>query len=528
MAKTYLVGVDLGTMGTKAAIFDVHGGLKAEAYEESKLYYPRPGWVEQQPDEIYGSALRTIRSCLDQSGIDSADVAGIAFDGQMSGIGTVDAQWGTPTVYDSWLDTRCRDYITQLKEDQARIIALTGGPPTFSHGAKILWWMHERPEVWKRIAKFVVPGAYAAGRMAGLRGDEAFVDRTYLHFSCFSDTRAAQWSEELLQRFGVDGDKLPRIVGPEEIIGRVTREAASACGLTSGTPIAAGCGDQTAGMLGAAMVRPGLVFDVAGTASVLAVCVDQFVADQEHGTLFTAHLTIPGLFYSLAYINGGGLNLRWFRDEIAPHEKSLAAASGERIYQLLDQLAAEVPAGSEKLLFLPHLGGRVCPSDANTRGLYIGLNWAHKKAHLYRAMLEGVAFEYAYYLGIVRSLVPDLDFRETRVIGGGARSKLWNQIKADVLGVPYVNLNRQEFAVLGSAILAGFAVGVFDDLAATAERFTRPTDRLEPNMATHAFYRPLVEEYIGLFKLTKPVFDFLARLPDPEGAQRPEGEDRNG
>ncbi len=518
MARTFLIGVDLGTMGTKTAIFDTAGNLVAEAYEESRLYYPKPGWVEQNPDEIYGSAVRTIRECVEKGGIDPSQVAGIAFDGQMAGIGAVDVEWGTPTVYDSWLDTRCRDYITQMKEHQQRIIALTGGPPTISHGAKILWWRHERPDVWNQIAKFVVPGGYVAGRMAGLKADEAFIDRTYLHFTCFSDTAASRWSNELLELFGVDKAKLPRIVDPWEVTGQVTQEAARETGLKAGTPIAAGCGDQAAGMLGAAMVKPGLVFDVAGTASVFAVCVDKFVADEEHGTLFTAHLAIPDLYYTLAYINGGGLNLRWFRDELAAQEKAEAEAEGENIYQVLDRLAAEAPPGSEKLIFQPHLGGRVCPSDANTRGLYVGLNWAHSKAHLYRAMLEGVGYEYAYYLGIVRGLLPDLNVHETRVIGGGARSRLWNQIKADILGVPYVNLNREEFGVLGSAILAGYAVGVLEDLASTAERFTQTTTRTEPNPHNHAFYRPLVEQYVRLFELTKPVFDALVEAPEPSNA----------
>jgi xylulokinase len=517
VTKTYLFGVDLGTMGTKAAIFDTDGVLIAEAYEESKLYYPKPGWVEQQMDEIYGSAVRTIRSCMEQSGIDPAQIAGISFDGQMAGIGSVGADWDSPTGYDSWLDTRCGPYIPRLREYEQQIIGLTGGPPTISHGAKILWWMHERPEVFKRIAKFVQPGAYVAGRMAGLRGEEGFVDRTYLHFSCFSDTRAGEWPDELLAPFGVDRDKLPRIVNSWDIIGHVTPEAAAASGLKPGTPIAAGCGDQAAGMLGAAMVSPGQVFDVAGTASVFAVVVDQFVADQTHRTLFTAHTAVPGLYYNLAYINGGGLNLRWFRDEMAAQEKAEAAAAGRNIYQVLDELAGSVEPGSNRLLFLPHLGGRVCPGDPNTRGLFIGLSWSHTKAHLYRAMLEALGYEYAYYLKIVRGLLPSLEIHETRVIGGGARSKLLNQIKADILGVPYVNLNREEFGVLGSAILAGYAVGVFDDLAATARRFTQTTTRTEPDMANHAYYDDFVKEYIHLFDLTKPVFDALAHIPDRAG-----------
>lgn len=514
MAKTYLIGVDLGTMGTKTAIFDSDGNLVAEAYEESKLYYPKPGWVEQDPDEIYGSAVRTINQCLEESGIDPGDVAGIAFDGQMSGIGSIDEDWGAPTVYDSWLDTRCGTYIPHLKEYEEQIISLTGGPPTFSHGAKILWWMHEQPEVFKRISKFVVPGGYVAGRMAGLTGEEAFMDRTYLHFTCFSDTEAGEWSEELINFFGIDKAKLPRVVDPWEVVGHVSREAAAVTGLKAGIPIAAGCGDQAANMLGAAMVKPGLVFDVAGTASVFAVCVEDFVTDTRFKTLFTAPLAIPGLYYTLAYINGGGLNLRWFRDELANHEKAEAEATGESIYQILDEMAAEVPPGSDKLIFQPHLGGRVCPSDPNTRGLYVGLNWSHTKSHLYRALMEGVAYEYAYYLGIVRGLLPKLDVRETRVIGGGARSRLWNQIKADVLGVPYVNLNREEFGVLGSAILAGYAAGVFCDMAETSQSFIQTTTRIEPNLVNHKYYQSLVKEYIVLFEATKPIFDALAIVPE--------------
>ena len=184
MTQTYLIGVDLGTTGTKSAIFDTQGNPVAEAYEESKLRYPKPGWVEQDPDEIYGSAVRTIRACVEKSGVRPGDIAAIAFDGQMAGIGSVDSNWDAPTQYDSWLDTRCDPYIVKMKQHQELIIQKTGGPPTYSHGPKILWWMYERPDAFARIAKFVVPGGFVAGRMAGLGSDDAFIDYTYLHFSC--------------------------------------------------------------------------------------------------------------------------------------------------------------------------------------------------------------------------------------------------------------------------------------------------------------------------------------------------------
>ncbi|UCB46908.1 MAG: xylulose kinase [Spirochaetota bacterium] len=507
MSSTHVIGVDLGTMGTKAAIFDNNGNLITQAYEETKLYYPRPSWVEQKPEEMYGAAVRTIKKCIEESGVDPSSVAGISCDGQMAGISSVDNKWGTPTPYDSWLDTRCGTQLPRLQEHEDRIIALTGGPPSFTHGAKVLWWMHEHPDIFKKIKKFLMPGAYVAGRLAGLRGELAYIDRTYLHFSCFSDTKAGEWSDELIGLFDVPKDKLPRIVDPWEVIGHVTKEAAAETGLMAGTPIAAGCGDQTANMLGAAMVKPGLVFDVAGTACVFAVCLDNFVTDTHYKTIFTGPLAIPGLYFSFAYMNGAGLNLRWFRDEMASYEKKEAEASGENIYQYLDKMAAEAPPGSDGLILLPHFAGRVCPYDSNTRGIFFGMSWSHTKGHMYRALMEGVAYEYAYYLKIIRSLLPSLDIRETRVIGGGARSRLYNQIKADVLGVPYVTLNREEFAVQGSAILAGYTVGLFDDLAKTAQKFIETADRFKPDHNNHTLYQPLVEEYINLLNVTKPLFD---------------------
>jgi len=360
-----------------------------------------------------------------------------------------------------------------------------------------------------------VPVCYAAGRMAGLKGDDAYIDYTHLNFASFCDTVKLIWDPELVALFDVPLDKMPRIVSPWEIIGRLTAAAARDCDLREGTPIAAGCGDQAAGLLGAAMVEPGVVLDVAGTASVFSICTDRYVPDVRHKTLFTAHLVPPDLWYALGYINGGGLNLRWFRDEIAREENAQAAASGRNIYALFDEAASKIPAGSDSLLFLPHLGGSVCPSRPDLRGLWLGLTWSHTRPHLYRAMLEAVAYEYATYMAIEKSLLPDLHFREARVIGGGAVSRFWNQIKADVLGLPYVQLNREEYAVQGAAIVAGYAVGVFSDLKATARQFVQETGRIQPRMESHKAYKPFVELYASLLSDFGTVFSRLADIPAP-------------
>jgi xylulokinase len=356
------VGCDLGTMGTKAAVVDLSGQLLGEAFEEVSLRYPRPGWVEQDLLEIEASAHRTIRAALAASGR-AADVAGVACSGQMSGIGSIDPQFRPATHFDSWLDSRCAPYIDELAGAAERVIALSGCPPTYSHGPKIVWWQRERPADFARIARFVVPGAFVAGRLCGLSAAEAFIDRTYLHFSNLSDTAAGTWSEELIEEFGVDRRVLPRVVDPVTVVGEVTPAAAKATGLPVGTPVAAGAGDQAAASLGAGVVHPGQAFDSAGTASVFAVCVDRFRPDPAHRTLTCGHSVIPGQFTSLAFINGGGLALKWFRDQICPE---LTAAPDA--YARLDALASAVPPGAGGLLWFPHFQGGVLPPQS-------GLTW---------------------------------------------------------------------------------------------------------------------------------------------------------
>ncbi|HLT57188.1 MAG TPA: FGGY family carbohydrate kinase [Limnochordales bacterium] len=501
MGSQHVIGVDLGTTGTKAALFDLEGRLVSQAYEETRLLRPRPGWVEQDPEEMYASVLRTIRACLEQAGVRGGDVAAVALVGQMAGITAVDAQWRPAIPYDSWLDTRCAPYMREMQRHQRRILELSGGYPSYTHGPKILWWKHQHPDVFARIDKFVMPAAYAAGRMAGLRGDAAFMDYTYLHFTCLSDNPNLQWSEELCDLFGVPMEKLPRIVKPWDIIGHVGPEAARETGLLEGIPIAAGAGDTTAGVLGAGLVDPGGVLDVAGTAAVCAIGVHDFRPDVEHGTLFTARTVNEDMWYALAYINGGGLNVRWFRDQCAP-----PPPPGRRAYDWLDELAAQVAPGSDGLLFLPHLGGRVCPNDPALQGLWLGFTWNHGTAHFYRAILEAVAYEYAYYLRVEQAQFPDLEFQEVRIVGGGAASPVWKQIKADVLGLPYVDLNRSEGSVLGAAIIAGRAVGAFDDVKAAARRFVHATARTEPRPDLHRAYQPLVERYVRLLEQAGSLF----------------------
>ena len=376
-----------------------------------------------------------------------------------------------------------------------------------NHAPRILRLMQEEPAKFERVASFVMPSAYVAGRMAGLAGRDAFIDYTFLHFSGVADARTGTWSADLCARLGVPIEKLPRIVEPWAVIGELTSEAATACGLRRGTPIAAGAGDQAAGALGAGIVDPGVIFDGAGTAAVFAACVDRYEPDVANRTLVVSRSVLPDLWMPLSYVAGGGLCLRWFRDMFAPDIVARAPSRGPSAYALLDELADSVAPGSDHLWFVPHLGGRTLPSQPALRGTWSGFTWSHTRAHFYRAILESVAYEYQSYLGILRQLLPSIEFTEAVVIGGGARSRVWNRIKADVLGVRYVGLERGELATWGAAMIAGRAAGLIDDLAETARRHARRTGGVDPDPAVHEIYARMASQYRLLVQSMEPAFD---------------------
>jgi xylulokinase len=500
---TVFVGCDLGTMGTKVAVVDDEGRLLGQAFEEVPLRSPRPGWVEQDLAEIEASAQRTLRAAFEEAGR-PARVAAVAFSGQMSGIGSIDESFEPATRFDSWLDTRCEPYVAALQARAERITALSGCPPTYSHGPKMVWWREEEPEAYARIARFIVPGAYVAGRLCGLRPDEAFIDRTYLHFTNVADTAARTWSPELLDAVGIGAERLPRIVDPLDIVGEVTLDGEIATGLPRGTPVVAGAGDQAAAALGAAVVVPGQAFDSAGTASVFALCTDTFAPDAQTRTFMATHAVLPGRYLAVAFMNGGGLALRWFRDEVARLD-----ATDPEAYAQLDALAAEVEPGSGGLVWYPHFQGRVLPPLPNARGGWLGVTSGHRLGHLFRAQLEGIAFQYAEWAERITHLAGTRP-TEARALGGGARSPLWNQIKADVLGIDWVPASRSECGVLGDALIAAAATGHVTDLAATAREWQATLAPYRPDPERQRRYATMREGFKALAPQLSPVFDRLA------------------
>jgi xylulokinase len=482
-----LIGVDIGTQGTKAALFAESGKLLATAFRPSNLHQPKPGIVEEDPETQFASVCDTIRTCVKTARVDASSVAGIGIDGQMAGILGVGKDGRNVTPYDSWLDTRCTPYIRKMEQKAGdEVVSKTGCAPSFNHGPKILWWKGERKEVYRTIQAFVLPGGYAAMRLCGLDGARAFFDATCLPFSGFASTARAAWDPDLCKTFSVDIAKLPQIPRPHTVVGEVRASAARLCGLKPGVPVIAGCGDAIASFLACGAVQEGICVDVAGTASIFATTTTSFRADTKSRMLICAQSATPGLWHSFAYVNGGGMNLEWFRREIA--NRGMAGAKEALSFDQLNTLAANLEATDDLPLFIPHLRGRVCPNQPHLRGAWAGLTWHHGVAHLYRAVLEGVALEYALYQKAVSVQHRSFRPKELRITGGGEKSTVWNALKADILQTPVRRVARSEGAALGVALLAGFGTALFRSIPAVARSWIGLGEAVRPNKSRANLY----------------------------------------
>ncbi|MBN1835045.1 MAG: hypothetical protein JW820_04285 [Spirochaetales bacterium] len=479
------IGADIGTTGIRASVYDERFRGIGSGSGESILHRGAGGAITQDPEEIYRETAKAVREAVEAAQVEPGDVAGISFDGQMAGILGIDERWNALTPYDSWLDTRCAPQVAQVREKaREAVIRKTGNIPSYNHGPKILWWRDNHPEIFARVASFVQPAGYVAGRLCGLKAQDAFLDWSYLHFSGFSDTAAHAWDRELLSLFDVPRDKLPRIVSPLTVVGQVLPEQAEAFGVPAGTPVAAGCGDTASCFLGAGAVEPGMAVDIAGTASALALTIDRFSPDPT-GLVYASLSVEPGIFYSMSYINGGGMNLEWFRETFA----------AQRSFEELNREIEGLGPGSDGLIFVPHLEGRGYPNVPHMRGHWKGFTRGHTLAHFYRSVLEGVAYEYALYKQSILSRLEHGMELVVRGAAGGAKSPVWNQIKADVLGCDYCTIDREDIALLGQALVAAGATGKLRDLRAKVRELVHVERVFHPREAATRLYQERIAEY---------------------------------
>jgi len=502
----YLMGIDVGTTGAKALLIDEAGEVVASATVEYPMYTPQPQWAEQDPQDWWQATVESIRQVLAESGANPDQVAGLGLTGQMHGLVLLDALGEVLRPCIMWNDQRTATQcavITQ-KVGAEDVLRLTGNPvlPGFT-APKIVWVREHEPEVYGQVAKVLLPKDYVRYRLTG----SFFSEVSGASGTSLFDVGQRQWSEEMLEALEIPRQWLPEVTESPVVSAHVNARAASETGLLVGTPVVGGGGDQAAQAVGAGIVAEGVVSATIGTSGVVFAASDTYRVEPE-GRLHAFCHAVPGMWHLMGVMLSG--SFRWYRDTLGDVERAQAEESGRDPYDLLTEAAAEVPPGCEGLLFLPYLTGERTPyPDPNARGVFFGLTLRHSKAHLTRAVLEGVTYGLLDSLELMRRL--GLSIEQVRASGGGARSLLWRQILADVFNTEIVTVNVTEGAAYGAALLAGVGAGVYRSVAEACEAAIRVTGRVEPGRAA-TVYADYYPRYRALYPALAPEFEAIAQV----------------
>lgn len=504
----YVIGCDVGSQGTKALLLSLDGALVGEAYAGYEIDYPAPLWAQQPVDRWTGALRDAIGELLRTTGVSGELVRGLALATQVDGVVAIDES-GAP-LYPGiiWMDRRAVAQTDALRRrvSEDDIFQLTGLNLDATHVApKIRWLAESEPRVYERAAHFLLPGSYMAYYLTG----ELAVDTSNASSTLLLDVRTKQWSPLMCQYFGIDAARLAPVGAASAGLGTLRPKIAEELGLSPETRVMVGSGDEHAACVGAGVLVPGIVGDIAGTAEPVCAASDQLAFDETRLVETHCHADEKQwLIENPGFVSGG--NFRWYRDQFGAAEVGAAKLQGKTAYQVFDADAAKIPPGSEGLVFLPCLMGAMAPTwnDA-ARGAYIGFTLAHTRAHFTRALLEGSAYAVRDIADRFRAM--GVPVREMRVVGGGARSKLWNQIKADVTGLEVAVPQTTETTSLGAAFLALVGIGACANLQEASERTVRIVERFAPNAGAQARYETPYAMYREMYFTLLPVFERTAK-----------------
>ncbi|HEY1263787.1 MAG TPA: xylulokinase [Terriglobales bacterium] len=496
----YVLGIDVGTGGTRALIVNEKGRVVSSATEEHEPFAsPQIGWAEQRPEDWWRACGAAVRKALGNANLSGAQIACVGFSGQMHGAVMLDEADEVVRPALIWCDVRtekqCRDFTEKVGAE--RLIQLTCNPalPNFTL-TKFLWVRENEPKNWRRVRSVMLPKDYVRFRLTGERA----IDMADASGTLLLDVTRRRWSPDILTAAEIDESLLPKLYESPDVCGQVSAAGATATGLKAGTPVVAGAGDQAAGATGMGIVAPGAVSATIGTSGVVFAATDRPALDAK-GRLHTFCHAIPGRWHVMGVTQAAGLSLRWFRDRFGA-----GPDDGRDPYERLTAEAAKAPAGSDGLLWAPYLMGERTPHlDPNARGALVGLTASHTRGHIVRAILEGVAFSLRDSFTLFADM--KVPVNRIRLGGGGARSGLWRQIQADVYGHEVEIVEAEEGAAYGAAILAGVGAQVWSSVDAACNQVVRVATRVAPRPdavkqlnASYAAYRrmyPALKSVLG-------------------------------
>jgi xylulokinase len=504
----YFLGVDLGTSAVKCILVDLKGKVKGSYSAEYPLLQPHPGWAEQNPEDWWLGTIKAIRGLLELSGIAGSDVSGIGLSGQMHGSVFLDAEQQVIRPALLWCDQRTTEQCEEIESLVGReeLGQLTGNRALTGFTApKILWLRQHEPEHYARVRHLLLPKDYVRLRLTGAFGmDMADASGTLL-----LDVARRRWSQTVAERLSIPLEWLPPLFESGDVAGQLLPEAAGLTGLAAGTQVVAGGGDQACGAVGVGVVRQGIASVALGTSGVVFVHDDAYQVDEAYRLHSFCH-GVPGKWHRMGVMLAAGGSLQWWRNHFAHEELERARQEGKDVYELLTSLAETAPLGSEGLLFLPYLTGERTPHpDPKARGAFIGLNLRHSKAHLIRAVLEGITFGLRDSLELMKE--SGIAIHELRVNGGGAKSPFWRQMIADIFGVPVVTVNSTDGPAYGAAVMAASGV-LHRDIMELCDEWIQVVDRVEPNPKLHAEYEAYYKIYRSLYGTLQSTFHQLSDL----------------
>ena len=504
MSSRLVISIDSSTTACKAIAWDAQGRAMAEGRAAYSMLRPQAGWAEQNAEDWWTSACAALRQCA--SRIDVARVEALGITHQRESFVPVDSTGRPLRNAILWLDERSRAQLEWLQQTFGAdaLHELTGKPPSMTQSLpKIVWLIQNEPEIVAAAGKFLDAHAFLTMRLTGeWRTSLASADPMGL-----IDMRAGRWAVDLIDELGLRRDQFAETAPPGSVIGHITSDAAAATGLPQGLPVIAGAGDGQCAGLGANALGDGRAYLNMGTGIASGMLSETYRADRAFRTLTAP---IAGAYFLEHILRGGVFTVSWFVEQFAADLRRDAPARSPE--ELLETAAAEIPPGAEGLMLVPYWNSVMSPYwDPSATGATVGWTGDHGRAHFYRAILEGVAFEQRL-VGDAMMAATGERFREYVTMGGGSRSDLWRQIMADVTGVSVVQSTTTEATCLGAAILAAVAAGWYPNVRVAAAQMSGTGVRFEPNEAARAVYDRLYRDvYQPLFPALQPL---LARLTE--------------
>ncbi|MBA7500545.1 Xylulose kinase [subsurface metagenome] len=510
--KKYILAHDIGTTGNKAAIFNEKGKMLASSYIPYPTYYIKSTWVEQDPDDWWKAVCNSTKEVLKIAKKYPSDIAVISFSGQMMSNFPFDRDGNClRKKVIIWADARANEQSKKILEkvgfDRYYNTTASGQVIESYAIAKILWQKENEPEIYNKVYKFLFAKDYIICKLTG----NFVTDFSDASNAGLFDINKREWAKDILETIGLDLGKLPDdICDSTKIVGKIKKDVSEEIGLLSGTPVVVGAGDMIAAATGAGLIEEGDAYIYMGSSSWLGVSTKKPLFDLDTRILTICH-AIPGLYAPHHTMFSAGICNQWARDIFYQAEKAIAEKANVDIYQVMDKAAEKVKPGSEGIVFLPYMRGGGAPyHDPNARGAFIGLNLAHERGHLVRSILEGVAFNINMFLENITS--KGIGINEIRFVGGGAKSKLWSKILADITGKTIVVTElSQEANSLGAAILGGIGVDLIKDLK-EAKNIVAIKEKVHPTKENQEIYKKYFKIFKDSYKKNKDIFNELVQI----------------